>query len=554
MSNNRDQEAGPGPDRDLQDLIAGWQGAELPESRKEELLAKLREDRGLRRSVVGEIRMIAMTRTVTAAEPRWLALADELGRDPGYDSQMQLLESTIQQKISFEEAPIVPRWWKPAAIVATGLVALLLAGGIWWWIASSKNRRVVDTSTTLAVATALQDCEWEIGSDQKPVLNSAVHAGRLNLHRGDLSLAFLSGVTLNLKGPAELDVQSIEKVRCTRGTLRVTVPEAAAGFTVLTPGAAVVDLGSEFVIDVRSAGQTRLTVLSGKARASVLGKDGAVRELVVDESRSVEIDPAKFTIAEIAAPGGRVPTKTTAEFPVLKLAANYADIVRASKPTSYWRFEEIAAGVISNEVVGGTDLLLNGALSIATQNGRNHAVAFAPADTTQFLAARDPWTPPATGFAIELCFATESFNASALASLLETERGNPFVRLETLSKGTRPGEKPGAFRLLFRNPPGETGGVALHSQKLYAPKRWHHLVAQHAATKLQLFLDGQPVGETKLDTVADYIACRLVFGRAKETAITEPRSFTGLMDEVALYNRTLKPDEIRAHARAALGN
>jgi hypothetical protein len=541
------------PDRDLQDLIAGWQGAELSDSRKEELLSRLREDRGLRKAVVGEIRMIAMTRTVTAAEPRWLALADELGRDPGYDSQLQLLESTIQQKITMEDAPIVPRWWKPAAIVATAAVALLLIGGAWWWIASLKNRRTVDATATLAVATGLQDCEWELGSDQKPVLNSAVHAGRLDLHRGDLSLAFLSGVTLNLKGPAELDVQSIEKVNCRRGTMRVTVPEAAAGFTVLTPGAAVVDLGSEFVVDVRSTGLTRLTVLAGKARASVIGKDGAVREKIVEESRSVEIDPAKFTIADIESPDNKLPARTASQIPELKLAANYAEIVRASKPAAYWRFEEIAAGVITNEIAGAADLLLNGALSVTAQNGKNHAIDFAPGDTTQFLAARDAWTPPATGFAIELCFASAAFNASTLATFLDTTSGNPFVNLETLAKGTRPGDKPGAFRLLFRNPPSDSGGVALHSQKLYTPKRWHHLVAQHAATKLQLFLDGQPVGETKLDTVADYIPCRLIVGRAKDTAISDTRSFTGLLDEVALYNRSLKPDEIRSHAKAALG-
>lgn len=548
---NNDESAEPSSD--LRDLIAGWQGAELSDARKEELLEKLRSDKALRKAVVGEIRMIAMTRTVTAAEPRWLALADELGRDPGYDSQLQLLETVIKQKITLEDAPIVPRWWKPAAIVATTLVALLLFGGVWWWIDSLKKSRAVDAAATLAVATSVQDCEWELSSGQKPVLNSSVHAGRLALHRGDLSLAFVNGVTLAMKGPVELDVQSVEKVSCSRGTLRVTVPEPAAGFTVLTPGAAVVDLGSEFIVDVRSSGMTRLTVLSGKARASLIGKDGAVREKIVEESRSVELDPAKFTITNIEQPDSKLPARTTPEIPPLRLAANYPAILRASKPAAWWRFEEIAAGVITNEITAGSDLLLNGALSINQQNNGNHAVTFAPGDTTQFITARDPWTPPATGFAIELCFASAAYNASTLATLLDSSSGHPFVNLETLAKGTRPGDKPGAFRLLFRSPPGESGGVALNSQKLYAPKRWHHLVAQHTGTKLQIFLDGQPVGETKLDTVADYIPSRLVVGRAKDTAITDTRSFTGNLDELALYDRPLRPDEIRAHARAALG-
>ncbi len=366
-----------------------------------------------------------MARTVTAAEPRWLALAEELGRDPGYDSQMQLMESGIFEKLSKENSPIVPSWWKLAVIIASvvGLIFVLVAG--WLYYENQSGRHAVDDSATLAVAVLVDGCDWELGSSQKPILNSAVHAGSLKLNRGEISLAFLSGVTLNMKGPAEIEIRSIDHVFCKRGQLRVSVPPGAEGFTVLLPGAAVVDIGSEFVVDVRLTGQTRLTVLEGKARASVFAKDGAVREQIVEESKSVEIDPANNRITEIAAPA--VPGLPPLAIPPLNLSPNYAAIIRSAKPWGYWRCEEIIDGVISNEVADGVPLMLNGALSIVNEGGKNHSIAFSPNDTTQFLGIRPTWTPPASGCAIDFLFVLAGYSASSLASIIAATNDGHFM-------------------------------------------------------------------------------------------------------------------------------
>ena len=536
---------------ELQELLAGWQGMELPQDRQEHLLARLREDQGLRKALVGEIRIISMARTVQAAEPRWLALADELGRDPGYDSQMQLMEMGIRGQLTDEISPIVPAWWKPAAIIASVGVGILAAAASWLWFGNQSNRHAVDDSATLAVAVMVDGCDWNIGSGQKPILNSAVHAGRLELRHGEISLAFLSGVTLNMKGPADIEIRSIDRVFCERGELRVSVPPDARGFTVLSPGAAVVDLGSEFAVDVRSAGQTRLTVLEGKTRASVLSKDGtAVREQIIEESKSVEIDPATFKITDIAGPN-KIPGAQSPAIPPLKIAANYPDIIRAAKPWAYWRGEEIVDGVISNEIPDGIPLQLNGALSIASETGGDHSIAFAPGDTSQFLGIRTDWIPPASGCAIELCFASAAYSASSLASMIGSANNGHHMLVEILARGKNPGDKPGGLRQLFRAIPGDDGGISLYSQKLYVPKRWHHLVAQQTGPHIQLFLDGTLAGETKLDSTPQPFPCRVVFGRIKDIPTPDARAFVGRMDEIALYDRPLKPDEIRAHARAA---
>lgn len=537
---------------ELEELLAGWQGMELPPERQAHLLQRLREDRDLRQALVGEIRMVSMARTVQAAEPRWLALADELGRDPGYDSQMQLMEMGIHGKLEEEYSPIVSAWWKRAALVALVVVALLACAASWLYFQGQSGRRTVDNTATIAMAVSVEECDWEIGSDQKPILNSAVHAGRLALHRGNLSLAFLSGVTVVMKGPVEAEIQSLDKIFCRRGTLRVIVPQDAHGFTVLAPGAAIVDLGSEFVVDVRSTGETRLTVLEGKTRASVLSKDGtAAREQIVEKSESVEIDPAGFRITNVAAPQ-KMPDSKSPVIPPLKLSANYPSIILAAGPRGYWRCEEIADGVIANEVAGGAPLQLNGALSIVNEAGDDHSIAFAPGDITQFLGTRDDWTPPPAGCAIELCFASAAFNASALAAMIDNDNDGHRMLVELLARGQKPGDKPGGLRFVRRTPPADEGGINLYSHKLYVPQRWHHLVAQQNGALLQLYMDGEAAGETRLDGSQKTFPCRVVFGRLKDIAFPDTRGFVGHMDEIALYDRPLKPEEIKAHAKAAL--
>lgn len=538
---------------DLQELLAGWQGMELPPDRQAHLLQRLREDRDLRKALVDEIRIVSMSRTVQAAEPRWLALADELGRDPGYDSQMQLLEMGIHGRLEDETAPIVSAWWRRAAILALAMGVVLAAAASWFYLQDRSNRRAVAENTTLAVVVAADQCEWGIGSDQKPVLNAAVRAGILELESGEISLAFLSGVTLNIKGPAVVEVRAIDHIGCRRGTLRVNVPPDAKGFTVRSPGAAIVDLGSEFVVDVRSTGHTRLTVLQGRVQASVLSKDGAsVRELVVEESKSVEIDPEQFKITDTDAVR-KVPGARGVALPRLKLAANYPDIIRAAGPWAYWRCEEIVDGVIANEMPGGVPLQLNGALSIEAEEGANHSIEFGPGDVTQFLGTRAEWMPPESGCAIELCFAVESYLTCSIASAIGTENNGQHMLVELLSRGQKPGDKPGGMRYLYRASPGDDGGFNLYSKRLYVPKRWHHLVAQHTGPHIQLFLDGNPAGEGRLDVAPGSVPSRLVFGRIKDIATPDTRSFIGHIDEIALYDRPLKPEEIAAHARAALG-
>jgi ferric-dicitrate binding protein FerR (iron transport regulator) len=91
---------------------------------------------------------------------------------------------------------------------------------------------------------------------------------RLRLREGTVTVAMADGATLSVRGPAEFELDSKNSVYLFRGRLVATVPEPALGFTVRSPSSRVVDLGTEFVVDVDDRGATAVQVLRGEVEVS----------------------------------------------------------------------------------------------------------------------------------------------------------------------------------------------------------------------------------------------------------------------------------------------
>jgi hypothetical protein len=88
--------------------------------------------------------------------------------------------------------------------------------------------------------------------------------GVLKINSGTLTLRFRSGVTLTMFGPVTLQVESDMLVKLAKGQATAHVPHWARGFTVETPDAKVVDLGTRFGVDARNAGLTEVVVFEGE--------------------------------------------------------------------------------------------------------------------------------------------------------------------------------------------------------------------------------------------------------------------------------------------------
>jgi hypothetical protein len=85
----------------------------------------------------------------------------------------------------------------------------------------------------------------------------------LKLESGVAEVQFFSGATMIIQGPAEIALKSAWEATCHDGVVRMRVPPAARGFTLHGPATEIVDLGTEFGLEVRN-GQAHVEVLDGE--------------------------------------------------------------------------------------------------------------------------------------------------------------------------------------------------------------------------------------------------------------------------------------------------
>lgn len=88
-------------------------------------------------------------------------------------------------------------------------------------------------------------------------------AGPLKLASGIAQIELFSGVSLVVEGAANFEVISPMEMIVSSGRVRARVPEAAHGFRIHSPDGQIVDLGTEFALNV-AGGRSELHVFDGE--------------------------------------------------------------------------------------------------------------------------------------------------------------------------------------------------------------------------------------------------------------------------------------------------
>ncbi|MEO1524891.1 MAG: FecR domain-containing protein [Planctomycetota bacterium] len=175
---------------------------------------------------------------------------------------------------SHSREPSSHRWVRVGAIAA-------LAAGLLLFVSLIGN--APSESPSFVTIAQLNNAVWQ--SDRFDVGNR-FGATTMRLESGLVRLEYDSGVELTLEGPAELTLISAEQAELSGGLLTATVPPGAEGFSVDTPTAKVVDLGTSFGIDLREDGFSNVAVFDGEVEVAI--PDSEEKRLLT-EGESVRI-------------------------------------------------------------------------------------------------------------------------------------------------------------------------------------------------------------------------------------------------------------------------
>lgn len=148
-------------------------------------------------------------------------------------------------------------------IAAAAMLPLLLAAGAWLVLRSRPVPAVFATSVGANWVTV------------QPKAGARLPAGMLELRSGLAQVQFVSGASMIVEGPSRFRVRSDNAVELEAGRLTAIVPGRAHGFTVQTPSARIVDLGTEFGVSVEGESATHVQVFRGKVEVGPLHADAA---------------------------------------------------------------------------------------------------------------------------------------------------------------------------------------------------------------------------------------------------------------------------------------
>ncbi|MEV6450157.1 LamG-like jellyroll fold domain-containing protein [Streptomyces anulatus] len=235
-------------------------------------------------------------------------------------------------------------------------------------------------------------------------------------------------------------------------------------------------------------------------------------------------------------------------------SVSYADEVRAFAPEGYWRLGEATGSKAVSTVGDGSEGSYGDGVSLGSAgvfaDGDDTSVTFDGGADSYVQLPNDLPTSPNTP-TVEMWFRTAK--SGVLLGLQNAELGETPTSWRPVLNIDGAGKLRGEWYLA-----GNPGADPITSTASVTDNQWHHVVLTGAVDQQSLYLDGELVG-SKAGVISDQGRpyAYLGAGHASSGWMGVPSGtyhFTGQMDEVALYERTMSAATVKKHfaARSAL--
>ncbi len=157
--------------------------------------------------------------------------------------------------------------WRPMPLLAVAAVIILFIGTLSLIInkrllmspqsvEAKSSPQLVENITHEGVAVLMESvgASFVDNGVQPPSTNGILYPGEILLDSGIVAIEFYSGARVILEGPAIFELTSENSAILREGRIRALVPPQACGFSVSTRQIEVVDLGTEFGMNIEEDG------------------------------------------------------------------------------------------------------------------------------------------------------------------------------------------------------------------------------------------------------------------------------------------------------------
>ncbi len=211
-------------------------------------------------------------------------LAEEENKAPSVEiPQEEVPKRELIQKVVYKKAP----YKFPTTSVVTAIISVAAVLLVVLYVQFRPSN-----SIPVATLTDMIGAEW-MGETEEIFPGQRLYSREpLVLETGVVKIEMDYGAQAVIEGPAEIELLSESQMNLFSGRLYVRVPKHASGFIVDTPTARIVDLGTEFGINVSLQGTSEVHMMKGQA--SLIPGSSMQRQkgfnLVAGQARNIKSD------------------------------------------------------------------------------------------------------------------------------------------------------------------------------------------------------------------------------------------------------------------------
>ena len=408
---------------------------------------------------------------------------------------------------------------------ALSAAAILLVSGLGFWV--FHQRDLTPIASLLDEANAVFNTELPEGR--------SMEARRYSLTSGMVTIKFRNGVKMTVRGPAEFEIVNEFRVILSRGQARAFAPESGYGFTIETPEADIVDLGTEFGVAVDpESGESRVQVFDGRVDVKERKSKAALASLEFGEAARIH----RGSVEAINAPKPDT-FPTPADLAVARWRRLDRDLRKDKDVLIYYRFNRSPDNdrilIDESEHSASIDGKIVGARWVTGRwKGKGALLFDQPGDCVEFEI---PGELPHFTFSFWLNVDRLDYGLTPIINSAGWEEGD-FHLQYSRSQGT-------VFAAVYPS------SLKSAPASLLATGKWVHLVAvvDIEAKTAVTWINGRLGVRSELpdEAISRPGFCRL--GGWKDEDMTKrlrrDREFRGRIDEVVLWRRALTHKEIR---------
>jgi hypothetical protein len=491
------------------------------------LAALLELDPALRRQYLDYCQMHALLRSEHGLLTAWSATSDEHQANDEADSSW----------IHWSNRRFPLRLAAAAAFVA-------VAVGLSFLNANRQQRPFRGAETATLTKAVGAQFAFGLNAGSPLVEGTQLRQGVYELLQGLIEIEYRSGAVLVVRAPATFDLVDEACVRLEDGQLAAHVPKEAIGFRIESPGATVIDLGTDFAVQAIKDKESEVHVFNGEVLVDLHGEKGRSADLLrLVTGKAARVDYLTGMPSGIDLDNQQF-LRTLREDD-----SSYEDAVLALDPAVYYRMEPSGDGT---------------QLADASANGANARIHFGRATTPL-------WTSGRVGAALAL--GGPSQGTYAAASEYRQAEGEELSGVAWVFARSRPrwasiaknwaggDDDRGQFHFGLYDDVGELevhmvdnqGKEVVVRDEIPLPlNQWHHVAFVADGEELRLYRNGVQVASKPYHSLhRDPRIKALAIGTKLNLAGDAPEEhdfnmWDGRLDELALFNRALTHEQVQS--------